>query len=100
MNKEKVLILSANNYDFVDKDTNRRITGVTVWLVPLNAKSDNYTNGIKPVKYSLPNNDNFFDDVNLPAYAFMEFVFDFARNKIVPSDFTDFVEFGVGELVG
>ena len=99
MNNEKVLILSASNYDFKDDSTGKQIKGVTVWLLPLNSQ-DSYTNGIKPVKYSLPYDlTSLFDDVALPAYAEMEFTFDFSRSRIMPKTFNKFIEMEVGELV-
>lgn len=86
---EDVIVLSANAYDFKDKDTNRDIKGVTVWILPFN-QSDENVNGIKPVKYSLPYDAVYdFESTFLPAYAKMSFSMDFARSKIVPKKFTE-----------
>lgn len=95
---ENVLILSANKFDFEEEGTNRQIKGVTVWLLPLNQQDDNI-NGIKPVKYSLKSDKmNIFDSFQLPAYATMNFTFDFAKSKILPNGFSDVVPFAVGDL--
>lgn len=86
---EDVIVLSANAYDFKEKDTNRDIKGVTVWVLPFNQKDDT-VNGVKPVKYSLPVDAIYdFESTFLPAYARMNFAMDFARSKVVPKNFTD-----------
>lgn len=96
---ENVLILSANKYDFTDDRTNRKLTGLTVWVLPYNSRVNDNMNGVKPVKYSLPAEKmHVLDGVNLPAYAKMNFTFDFTSSKIIPDTFTDIVEFNVGEL--
>lgn len=97
MNNQEVLLLSATPYDFTDQTTNRQVTGLTVWLVPLKS-SDKYTNGIKPVKYSLPADlESLFNGITLPAFAEMEFEFDFSRNKVNPSYFDNFNEMKLGD---
>lgn len=88
MNEQKVLILSNSPYDFKN-DAGENIVGSTLWLVPLN-HADEYTNGIKPVKYSLSHLKDVFDNVQLPANATMIFDFDFSRGKVTPVDFVDF----------
>lgn len=98
MNNQEVVVLSVTPYDFKDQSSGRQVTGLTVWLVPLNS-SDEYTNGIKPVKYSLPaEKESLFNGVSLPAMAEMQFEFDFSRNKVNPSYFDNFKEMKLGEL--
>lgn len=101
MNEQKVLILSASPYDFKDDRTGKQVKGITLWVLPLNS-SDTYTNGIKPVKYSLDLEkfESVFNKEVLPAFATMQFEFDFSRSKVIPSQFNEFVSFEVGDLVG
>lgn len=99
MNNQNVLVLSITPYDFKDQSSNRQVTGLTVWLVPLNS-TDEYTNGIKPVKYSLlAEKEELFSSVSLPAIAEMEFEFDFSRSRVNPSYFSNFRELKLGELI-
>lgn len=96
---EEVLILSASKYDFTDERTNKKLTGLTVWLCPVKTSIKENLNGIKPVKYSLPEDKmHVFDGVNLPAYGVMHFEFDFSSSKIMPGAFSDFTEFEMGAI--
>lgn len=100
MNKIDVLLLSANNYDFVDEQTKRQVKGTTLWLMPLQ-DNDEYTNGNKPVKYSLKSEfEALFNSVQLPCYAVMSFNFDLSKNKAIPVGFDNFVEFEGAVTVG
>lgn len=99
MNEQKVLLLSSTPYDFKDEQTGRQVTGLTLWVLPLSS-SDKYTNGIKPVKYSL-NKQEFealFNSIELPSYATMQFEFDFSRSRVTPTYFSDFEVLEVGAL--
>lgn len=99
MNKMRVLLLSANNYDFVDDQSKRQVKGTTLWLMPLQ-DNDKYTNGNKPVKYSLePDFEALFNSIELPIYADMTFDFNLSRGKITPLEFDNFEAFEVGVIV-
>lgn len=100
MNKINVLLLSANNYDFVDEQTKRQVKGTTLWVMPLES-SDPYTNGNKPVKYSLNSDfEPLFNSIELPCYAEMTIEFNLSRNKISPTHFDNFAVFESGVDVG
>lgn len=97
MKNLEVLVLSLTPYDFIDQSSGRHVKGLTVWLVPLKS-NDQFTNGIKPVKYSLPEEmKTLFTGVSLPALSEMDFDFDFSRNKVNPSYFANFKEMKLGE---
>lgn len=101
MNNEKVLLLSANDWDFDDEKTGKNRKGVTVFVCHLNDVTNENTIGKKPVKYSLPiEKMSIFTGKELPAYALMEFQFDFVRGKAVPVDFTNITPLEVGVISG
>lgn len=85
---EKVLVLSATVYDFLDKDTGENRSGVTVFVSHFSSQENQSTIGAKPVKYSMPLEfKKFFEGEKLPAVAEMEWNFDFNRMKPMPISF-------------
>lgn len=48
----KVIILGARPYDFEDQQTKKQVSGVSVWVYPMEERADG-VNGVLPVKYSL-----------------------------------------------
>lgn len=101
MNDVKVLLLSASQWDFEDEKTRERRKGTTVFVCHLDdVQKDNVT-GIKPVKYTLE-----FDayskmkDLELPAYALGQFVFDFGKAKLIPFGFDVIAPLEVGVFNG
>ena len=101
MNNQKVLLLSANDWDFDDEKTGKNRKGVTVYVCHLSDVANENIIGKKPVKYSLPiEKMSLFTGQELPAYALMDFEFDFVRGKAVPTNFTKITPLEVGVISG
>lgn len=97
MIEENVLVLSANKWDFKDDDGVQR-KGTTLWLVHLN-NNDEYTNGLKPVKYTLQNDlMTLLDNIKLPSHGIMLANFDFVRSRILPTGFKSMQPLKLGAL--
>lgn len=80
----KILLISANRWNFTDDQTNETRKGTTCHVVHLNTSDDNADNiGNKPKKYTL--SYEFFDklqNLTLPALATGLFEFNFNRDKM------------------
>ena len=73
--KNDVLILGARPYDFTDEKTNRQVSGVSVWVLPL--VND------EPVKYSLTQAQfALIAQKTLPAKAEMFMTVNIATKKV------------------
>lgn len=100
MIEEKVLVLSANKWDFTDDRTGERRKGCTVHVCHLNQINDN-VNGSRPVKYTLSSdNMHALDTYDLPAAGIMIADFDFVRSRLTPTSFRDLNSVELGELIG
>lgn len=87
----KILLISANRWNFTDDQTNQVRTGTTCHVVHLNTSENSEDNiGNKPKKYTL--SYDFFDklkNVTLPARAVGLFEFNFNRDKMELIDFEE-----------
>ena len=81
--KHDVLILGARPYDFTDEKTNRQVSGVSVWVLPLvNDEPENVV-GLLPVKYSLTSAQfALIAHKPLPAKAEMFMTVNIASKKV------------------
>jgi uncharacterized protein YjaZ len=87
----KVLVLAAQQWSFKDDNGEQR-NGSTVYVSHLGHSDVNhYILGHKPVKYILSKEEyDIFAGQNLPAMAQMQTSYDFDRQKLVPTGFSDF----------
>lgn len=80
----KILLISANRWNFTDDQTNETRKGTTLHVVHLNTSDESSDNvGNKPKKYTL--SYDYFDKVkelSLPAKATGLFEFNFNRDKM------------------
>ena len=92
--KNDVLILGARPYDFTDEKTQRQVSGVTVWVLPLVNEDPENVVGLLPVKYSLtsaqyaliarnplPAKAEMFMTVNIATKNLMSALIKINRNK-------------------
>lgn len=81
--KNDVLILGARPYDFTDEKTQRQVSGVTVWVLPLVNEDPENVVGLLPVKYSLTSAQYALIARNsLPAKAEMFMTVNIATKKV------------------
>lgn len=70
----KVIILSADRWNMVDKDTGEALSGVTVFGVTKYRQDSRDSKGLKPVKYSLSNDMwKNLSEMQLPALCDAEY---------------------------
>lgn len=90
----KVLLVSANRWNFTDENSNEQRTGTTVHLVHLNTSENTSDNvGNKPKKYTL--DYSYFEkmkQLKLPCLATGLFEFNFNRDKMELIDIENVVE--------
>lgn len=94
--KNDVLILGARPYDFTDEKTNRQVSGVSVWVLPLvNDEPENVV-GLLPVKYSLTSAQfALIAHKSLPAKAEMFMTVNIASKKVAFDHFENIEEVDV-----
>jgi len=87
----KILLISANRWNFTDEQTNETRKGTTVHVVHLNTSEENSDNvGNKPKKYTLPYDYfNKLKQLSLPAKATGLFEFNFNKDKMELIDFEE-----------
>jgi hypothetical protein len=81
--KNDVLILGARPYDFTDEKTQRQVSGVSVWVLPLVNEEPDSVVGLLPVKYSLTQAQfALIAQKPLPARAEMFMTVNIATKKV------------------
>lgn len=94
--KNDVLILGARPYDFTDEKTQRQVSGVTVWVLPLVNEDPENVVGLLPVKYSLTSAQYALIARNpLPAKAEMFMTVNIATKKVAFDRFENVEEVDV-----
>jgi hypothetical protein len=89
MMDDKIILLSATPWDFVD-DKGVARQGVSLWVAHLGSVNQGNAKGVKPIKYTVPlYMQEMFETMTLPALCDMECGYDYIRQKPVPKAFTN-----------